>query len=243
MQFYVCAIRIDSIVTIPCHLRKHFSPQVPVDPDKINKIVSDNSFRIYRIQNNISHDILNSPPGSTDPGFKSDCRRALIFAGDLREGTGKVVPGRSRKFLLKPVPRIFLAISIGSLLVDRHKGVYMRRATEEKCLDRKERQRSRWPRRASTASRGAQPLSKWKWDFAFYLWPVTSAPWSRTSVFSWEDACSRCLPINRRDPTENRHADSSVTAMTVLQWQSGEPPQKSCEIVVPIGKSARREQV
>lgn len=126
---------------------------------------------------------------------------------------------------------------------------YTRREVTEKKPNRKERERSRWPRRASSASRGAQPPS----ESGILL--STRDQWqarrARERLFSTVRMC----PLVVRWWTNDTHttcrkktANFNLVTMTVLFWQLGEQPRnrivtKKCAVWTSAkGKMSRRKK-
>lgn len=140
------------------------------------------------------------------------------------------------KFLLKPVPTVFLSIGSLSLIVTKTL-LYKKRGNREEAKQKGEGKiamastcQLRLARRAAT---------KWKWDFAFYPWPVTSAPCSRTSLLYREDVSTRCPLMNQRHTYDvskkNRQFQSRYDDSVILTV--GRTASRS------LRKSARCEQV
>lgn len=143
------------------------------------------------------------------------------------------------KFLLKPVPTVFLSIGSLSLIVTKTL-LYKRRGNREEAKQKGEGKiamastcQLRLARRAAT---------KWKWDFAFYPWPVTSAPCSRTSLFYREDVSTRCPLMNQRhtyDVSKKKKPPISIS----LRWQCYSDSWANSLEIASLRKSARCEQV
>lgn len=130
------------------------------------------------------------------------------------------------KFLLKPVPTVFLSIGSLSLIVTKTL-LYKRRGNREEAKQKGEGKiamastcQLRLARRAAT---------KWKWDFAFYPWPVTSAPCSRTSLFYREDVSTRCPLMNQRHTYD-------VSKKKSRQFQS----RYDDSVILTVGRTASK---
>lgn len=159
-------------------------------------------------------------------GFSSSCRKRWLpilksLAKDRWSSLATFAKIQERsypdvlKFLLKPVPTVFLSIGSLSLIVTKAL-LYKKRGNREEAKQKGEGKiamastcQLRLARRAAT---------KWKWDFAFYPWPVTSAPCSRTSLLYREDVSTRCPLMNQRHARTKCRKKKPPISIS-LRWQ------------------------
>lgn len=138
------------------------------------------------------------------------------------------------KFLLKPVPMVFLSIGVPSVLIV---------VTKTHTREERHRRGSRIERRGKDRDGLDVPAPprearshQVKVGFCFLpVWPVTSAPCSRTSLFPlWGCVCSSLIGkstarwINNATRNKSDEFQRRVT-MTMLCWQLGKLPRNRAD--------------